>query len=525
MNMQRAADILKQLAEQNVQTICICPGARNAPFVKILSATNQFEVISFFDERSAGFFALGRARRDNTPVVICTTSGTAVSELLSPVIEAFYSNTSIIVLSADRPKRLRHTGAPQTIAQNNIFKNFVEESYDFEVFEAFRLKKINKKPIHINVCFDEPLIDKRVEDVIDLVKQGSAVLAAEKTHWQESKKEVIPIISNKINTKEISLVVLGALNSQQRPNVENFLKDINVPIFAESLSGLKNSTLLKSRLLLSGDRLVCEMIKKGVIHRVLRIGDIPVGRFWRDLDLQKIPVINISDKDFSGLQSSELYISDYNDLDNYDLSFQDWNWQYWKNVDEKQYALTKKLLEEFPLSEVALLDQLQNKIAADSLIYLGNSLPVREWDLINHKHVNTWASRGVNGIDGQLSTAMGLHKKATPTWVVLGDLTTLYDFSAFWLSHFIKNMDTAFSLVVINNKGGQIFSRLFSEKLFLNEHNLNFFNLAQMWGWEYFSLTDFNQFNSNSNLNLIELLPDSKQTQDFWKKYDSLWTI
>ena len=121
MNLEKADQILQQLARAGVSTICLCPGARNAPFVKLLSEKKGFEVLSFYDERSAGFFALGRARRDQAPVVVCTTSGTAVSELLSPVIEAFYSNTPLVILSADRPKRLRGTGAPQAIEQWNIF--------------------------------------------------------------------------------------------------------------------------------------------------------------------------------------------------------------------------------------------------------------------------------------------------------------------------------------------------------------------------------------------------------------------
>jgi 2-succinyl-5-enolpyruvyl-6-hydroxy-3-cyclohexene-1-carboxylate synthase len=124
VNIESAKQILLQLFKQGVKTLCLCPGARNAPFIALLEKNKNFEVLSFFDERSAGFFALGRSRRDGQPVAVLTTSGTAVSELLSPVIEAHYTHTPLVVLSSDRPKRLRGTGAPQAIEQAQIFFRF-----------------------------------------------------------------------------------------------------------------------------------------------------------------------------------------------------------------------------------------------------------------------------------------------------------------------------------------------------------------------------------------------------------------
>ena len=144
-NLEMAALILEQLAGQGVRTLCLCPGARNAAFVSLLSKSRGFEVISFYDERSAGFFALGRSRRDQRPVAVLTTSGTAVSELLSPVIEAYHNDVALVVVSSDRPRRLRGTGSPQTIEQSQIFGNYVEKSWDMERCDDFHFQASFKK--------------------------------------------------------------------------------------------------------------------------------------------------------------------------------------------------------------------------------------------------------------------------------------------------------------------------------------------------------------------------------------------
>jgi 2-succinyl-5-enolpyruvyl-6-hydroxy-3-cyclohexene-1-carboxylate synthase len=120
-NQELAIFTLGQLEKLGVKTLCICPGARNSPWLSELEKSSQFEKLYFFDERSAGFFALSRARAQLAPVAVLTTSGTAVGELLPAMMEAFYSGAPLWVLSADRPQRFRTTGAPQSCEQEGIF--------------------------------------------------------------------------------------------------------------------------------------------------------------------------------------------------------------------------------------------------------------------------------------------------------------------------------------------------------------------------------------------------------------------
>lgn len=511
MNVEKAKDVLNQLASCGVGTLCICPGARNAPFIHVLAKSHGFDILSFYDERSAGFFALGRARRDKKAVAVLTTSGTAVSELLSPVIEAFYSDTPLIVLSSDRPKRLRGTGAPQAIEQSQIFEKYVEKSWDISAKDSFKLKVPTKKPIHINICFDEPLIDTDCSETIDFlpaVFKGAEPIANMKT----------PSLN-----LENPLVIVAGLEVAQQKTVETSLQNFQAPLFLEAASGIKGSVALKDRIIKGGEKIVSQMLKSGEVKSVLRIGDVPLGRFWRDLDLLDIPTYSITSKDFSGTENSKVFLQPLQHLSLASVTPAQWEWKKWQVEGELKTAEISGLINQCPQSEVSFFKQLAEQIPSDETVYLGNSLPVRIWDLVCEKSRSVFGNRGANGIDGQLSTALGQMKPGTKNWIVLGDLTTLYDFNGFWVSDYLRNKEISVNLVVINNGGGQIFSRIFDEDLFRNQHQLSFKPMAEMWGWNYLEAPQKNDSFPESGINLIEFKSSAEQNQTFWQEYDQLW--
>ena len=147
-NVASARAVIERVQSLGVRDFVVCGGSRNAPLVAALGAAKAF---TFVDERAAAYFALGRAKRDNAPVAVITTSGTAVAELLPATIEAFYSAVPLILITADRPARFRGTGAPQTIDQIGIFGSYA----------ASDIAAWNRTtPLHINIEFDEPLIDE-----------------------------------------------------------------------------------------------------------------------------------------------------------------------------------------------------------------------------------------------------------------------------------------------------------------------------------------------------------------------------
>lgn len=150
-NLERARRLIEQARETDVEEFCVCSGSRNSPLLAVLGSLNDVRIYSFVDERAAAFFALGRAKVRGVPIAVVTTSGTAVAELLPATIEAFYSGIPLVLITADRPSRFRGTGAPQTIDQQTIFGPHASRS----------LEGWNRRmPLHINVEFDEPLIDE-----------------------------------------------------------------------------------------------------------------------------------------------------------------------------------------------------------------------------------------------------------------------------------------------------------------------------------------------------------------------------
>ncbi|MDP9193952.1 MAG: thiamine pyrophosphate-binding protein, partial [Acidobacteriota bacterium] len=150
LNLARASRLIDDVRAAGVTDFCVCAGSRNSPLLVVLGAREDVQLFSFVDERSAAFFAIGRAKLHSAPVAVVTTSGTAVAELLAATIEAFYSGIPLILISADRPARYRGTGAPQSIDQEGIFGGYAETELAMWT---------RKRPLHINIEFDEPLID------------------------------------------------------------------------------------------------------------------------------------------------------------------------------------------------------------------------------------------------------------------------------------------------------------------------------------------------------------------------------
>jgi 2-succinyl-5-enolpyruvyl-6-hydroxy-3-cyclohexene-1-carboxylate synthase len=142
--------LLHRLDRLGVREVCVAAGARNAPLVAALTSSTGIRLWHFFEERCAGFFALGRALVDGRPVAVVTTSGTAAAELLPSVIEAYYQGRPLIVVTADRPARYRRSGAPQAIEQEGLFGVYAEVLAEDAPWTA-------RMPLHINLPLDEPL--------------------------------------------------------------------------------------------------------------------------------------------------------------------------------------------------------------------------------------------------------------------------------------------------------------------------------------------------------------------------------
>lgn len=511
-NILRAQQILKWFQRLGVVDICICPGGRNAPFVVALEKSKDFSVTTGFDERATGFFAYGRAHSQQRPTVVITTSGTAVAELLPSVIESYYSAAPLIVVTADRPHALRGTGSPQVIEHNGIFGKHVEKCVDIDWNQEWREPQWNQcQPLHINISFEEPLIDAVLEttDFKTSIHTKADLPLVDARQIQISLEPLF-------DENKIPLLILGPLHATEVSAVKDFCSVWPGLIYAEASSGLREFGQMRS-----GEKYLSQLLKQKVWSGVLRLGAVPAVKLWRDLENTKIPVVSISSRPFSGLARGDFFYTSLKAIKAVEFHFP-MNRELRQDILQKDLHLSLKqqeLIKKFPKSEPALIHFLSKNISCDEDVYIGNSLPIREWDAFasmdNGCHL--LVNRGANGIDGQIASALGMGAIGKNMSVVIGDLTALYDATGLWFLHAVKHL----RLFVINNNGGRIFERLFNNSSFYNAHSVDFSAWAKMWNMKYASIVSTEAVIEQCGV--YEVLPDAQETANFWCEYDQLF--
>lgn len=512
MNMALAQKVLEKIVETGVRDILLCAGARNSPLVVLLEKAKGVRIWNFFDERSAAFFALGKAQAQNSPVAVITTSGTAVAELLPAAVEATYTQTPLIFVTADRPRSYRGTGAPQSIDQVGLFFKYVETCLDIaSPEEELDLSLWSQTaPLQINVCFDEPLVDGEIP-ALDF---SNSTRSFQKAH---------NFTQPRIRPLDQPLIIAGALSMEEAEKIAPYLEKLGAPIYAEALSNLRHMQSLQNLFLVSGEKIVRDLFVKGLCLSVLRVGGIPTLRFWRDLEeiFKSVPVVSISRSDYTGLSRAVQHLVGWNNLPLLKSQWlKDPRAQIF-SLDQEQKRKVSDLLSKYPRSEAGLLSQLAGKMEAD-FVYVGNSLPIREWDLVHPygQKSHHAGNRGANGIDGQISSFLGGSQAGASNWAVVGDLTAMYDLSSLWITNQMDPMKLR--LVVINNRGGQIFKGLFGKDIFLNSHQLEFSHWAQMFKWDYQQWSEIPMSVDLPEKVIVEINPSSQESELFWQEYKTI---
>ncbi len=525
MNITLAGTILQALADKGVENILICAGARNSPLVMQLNQCKGFQLWNFYDERSAGFFALGRSQRDQRPVAVITTSGTAVAELLASAVEATYTQTPLIFITADRPRSYRGTGAPQSIDQVGLFFKYVETCVDIAVSKEAPKESLDlsmwsgQAPLQINICFEEPLIDERVPDL---------------DFTNKIKKELPPPVRfnpRQLKTLNQPLVIVGPLSIAEAQYVAPILEKLGAPIYAEALSNLHVFTSLGPLLIQSGEKLVSTSFRKAWSQSILRVGGVPTLRFWRDLEesFSSLPVLSIANSEWKGLSRPSLH---FVGLENLLLVKAEWQVDSRKEIfreDQEKKLAIQNLIEKYSQSEQALTYELTKSICekkSEQFLYVGNSLPIRHLDLNQSllgprpNLLRKAGNRGANGIDGQISSFFGGSDQRAENWCIVGDLTALYDLGSPWVC---QQMDAEkLRLVIINNQGGMIFKSMFQKEIFLNRHSVDFSKWAGMWHWPYQKWTQIPLPDDLPDQVVIEIHPNSEQSDHFSLEYSRL---
>lgn len=521
MSRMLVRGLLGACFERGIGEYVVCAGARNAALVVALLRAEGVRVWPHFEERSAGFFALGRTVATGRPCAVVTTSGTAVAELLPAVVEAHYQGRPLVVISADRPAHFRGSGAPQAIEQPGIFGIYaggVDLATELAAgcFDGWS----GRGPWHVNVCLEElaeadPPLGLPAAFAVPRAQFATAGLAG---FLRDGLFRGL-------------VVMLGGLDPADREDVFHFLAELDVPVVADAASGLREA--LGRLVLADADRLLAGCWP----GKVLRLGDVPVGRCWRDLeDHPEVEVFSVTRSGFSGLaRPSQVVHAEVARVirglgpvepvgDVLDLL----------PASTRRRAQLAELLEAWPDSEPGLLRTLSGYAATGSGVFLGNSLPVREWGMFAQDRLpvtNVRAARGANGIDGQLSHWLGASADEAQAWGVFGDLTTLYDLAAPALLGRVERGGRR--LVVVNNGGGQIFGQVKALRglpageldVLTNAHAHGFGAWARMWELGHVRIAcgdDFDQLDSHAGPLVVELVPNAAQTRGFWEAYAAL---
>lgn len=462
----------------DLERIYFCTGARNHDLLKLFP---EEKLRMEFDERMGSFKALGEAKGLHRPVAICTTSGTAVSECVSALLEARYAEVPLVLISGDRPKKMHGTGAPQTVdhdtltagARGSYFEVPLPELADFEITSPVF-------PVHINVLVDDTTPH-------ELTLKTSAGV------------DDFPVFLSKVK-RPLFLFSHEARN--QRPFILRFA-NTNLPFYAEAMSGGHDLSLIRT------EKKLIELFKKNAFDGVVRVGHTPLSKVWRLLEQSPLPVFSFDHRGLPGLSFGEVA-----SLSSTELLREE---KFWASVegmsfpfegDDSVEALTN-LLSRYPESEPAAMKRLQDALPYDAQVYLGNSLIIRFFELTQTKRLRVSGNRGVNGIDGQLATAIGLAGSTSETvYCVLGDLTTRYDLTS------LIGMPKNLRLIIINNGGGRIFDLLKLDRRIVLEHESDFSTLVPAFGVSYSqSLSDLKTHQ------VIELRPDQKQTEGFLSEW------
>lgn len=290
-----------------------------------------------------------------------------------------------------------------------------------------------------------------------------------------------------------ALIILGGLAPSDHARVRELVA--NATVYAEPLSGLREEL---ADIAIHNER----TLHRGTFDEVIRIGNVPTFRYWRDLETRDIPVTHYSRLPFTGITRGNMHSLD--ELPT--ISGQRDEALY--AFDREQSSRIAQILDHEPDSELAMIRKLSRELPPNTRIYLGNSLPIREWDLAATREKRGFeyeANRGANGIDGQLSTFFGWCAPNANNVAIVGDLTALYDLNAPWI---VPQLDASFRIVIINNRGGRIFERVATadRRLVINDHQLHFDKWGEMFGIE-----------------VTELRPDNEASGRVWARYDELW--
>jgi 2-succinyl-5-enolpyruvyl-6-hydroxy-3-cyclohexene-1-carboxylate synthase len=492
--------LLDGLVSQGLEHACVSPGSRSTPLALALSRRPGVTVHVHLDERSSAFFGLGLAKATGRPVAVACTSGTAAANLFPAVVEASMSRTPLVLLTADRPPELHDVGANQTIDQRELFggyvKRFVEAGvpgdypdvahwFDVGLAAADVARRHAPGPVHVNLPFREPLAPSGEDIDIgshDSLKPGSGRAGA------RTRRSDVETLAEQMKGVERGVLLAGSLRRDASPVVD-LARTLGWPLIAEPTSGLRIPGALSAGAFLLASE---SFLSSHVPELVVQVGAAPTTRAGLAFvaDSKRLIIVDPDRLMADPARHASLRLeADPASLARALLkrieSREGSAWQReWQEADRIARGAVDHLVDSWE-------DPFEGRVARDlaaclpdgATLVVGSSMPARDLDgyMRPRLGIRVLGNRGASGIDGFVSTALGVAASGASTFALMGDLTLLHDASGFlWSAG--RGHDAVF--VVPNNDGGAIFSFLEQRRLpefadlFVTPHGLDLSRVA-----------------------------------------------
>lgn len=523
--------LVDELVRGGVRDAVVSPGSRSAALALALAESangGRLRLHIQIDERSAAFLALGIAKATGLPVPVVCTSGTAAANFHPAVLEASHSDTPLILLTADRPNELRGTGANQTTNQINLFGDAARFFAEVGVPEAEigqvrywrslvsrALAAASSGPVHLNLAFREPLLSDEDQSWIESL-DGRADDLPWTTVLNSGGGMARDLEDLGITPKMKGVVFIGhAQGGFTTDEIADFTKRLGWPVVAENPLSFADampyaSLFLSSttiRTALSPD-VVIVIGQPGLSRSTLTyIGSAP-----------KLIVIDQRSSWSDPIRRANIVIDSLPDISDEFLVASDpveWSAQWRQNADRTAGIITSAVSE---WSEANLARELGASLPHGATCFVGSSRPVRDLESFATPRgdLEVLANRGLAGIDGSVSTAVGIAlARSERTYALMGDLTFLHDSNGL-----LCDPSIPLTIVVVDNNGGGIFNTLPQrgvenfELVFGTPQNRNLSKIVRAFGHEVFEVTNLDEFKSvlisdNGGLRVIvALMPD-----------------
>ena len=565
------------LVRLGLEVAVICPGSRSTPLTLALVQQPEIETIAVLDERSAAFFALGLARRSGKPVVLVCTSGTAGANFYGAVIEAREGRVPLLLLTADRPPELRDCNAGQTVDQQKLygsFPNWYSEvaipSPELAMLAYLRQTVVHAwerclwpglGPVHLNLPFRDPLtpggdagetgeaIAPQFRDAEFVAEFFAAVAPTTAPSAPIIAATEVPAILPGWSEADPGLIVAGLAQPpdphQYCEAIAHLARTLGWPVLAEALSPLRNYAALNPYLISTYDLVLRNprLADKLAPTQVIRIGDMPTSkvlRQWLTATRPRQWVIDEGDRNLDPLHGQTTHVRrsplqlaaalagsrpDAGPAVGPYLT-------HWLKAEATARTILDHTLEETQhLFEGKAAWLLSQHLPPHTPLFIANSMPVRDMEWFwqpGDRAIRPWFNRGANGIDGTLSTALGVAHRQQPSVMLTGDLALLHDTNGLLLRrHFQGHL----TIVLINNDGGGIFEMLPIanveppfEAFFATPQTIDFAQLCATYGIAYEQITTWDQLQQrlnplpNHGIRVLELGTDRKADAR-WRKF------